>query len=111
MAQEHHQLVKLKSKKLSFEEGQDAKRDSEQAFVALKEIDIKYTWRHIERQVICEHCDEPVWGINVRWDLLASQMLVQIRQVYLCQNLELVTEDSECAFREEVEYLSEPVLA
>jgi len=76
----------------------------------LVEVHVEDTWCHIEGQVIREHCDEPVRGVDVCWHLELGQVLVQIRQVHLCEHLELETKDSESALGQKVEHIPEIML-
>ena len=82
---------------LSSQEFEDAQGDAEEALVALQEVHIQNTRRHIEGQIISKHRDEPIACIDVRRDALLAEVIVKVWQVHLGEHLELVAEDSEGA--------------
>ena len=79
--------------------------------MALKKVHIEDAWRHIEGQIIREHCNEPVASVDVCWDFLLCEMLVKIWQVNLCENLQLIAKDPESSLGQEIENLAKLVFA
>ena len=63
----------------------------------LQEVHIEHARGHVKRQVICEHRDEPIRGIDVSRNLVLRQVLVQVGQVDLYENLKLEAENPESA--------------
>lgn len=79
MAQEDHELVVLEAEQIELEEREDGEGNTEQSFVALQEEDVEHARCHVEGQVIGEQSDEPVRSVDVRWDAVRREMLVQVR--------------------------------
>ena len=78
--------------------------------MTLQKVHIEHARSHVKRQIICEHRDEPIRGIDVSRHLMLRQVLVQVGQVYLYENLKLEAENPESALRQEVEDLAKLVL-